>query len=78
MKEILIEQVAGGATVFITSHVLDVVERLCNRVAIIANGRLVAEGSVAELRSAQETLEDIFLRVVGGERATHRLDWLLA
>jgi ABC-2 type transport system ATP-binding protein len=78
MKEILMEQVGRGATVFITSHVLDVVERLCDRVAIIANGRVVAEGSVPELRSAEETLEDIFLRVVGGEKAVHRLDWLLA
>jgi ABC-2 type transport system ATP-binding protein len=78
MKGILMEQVERGATVFITSHVLEVVERLCDRVAIIADGRLVAEGSVPELRSAQETLEDIFLRVVGGERAVHRLDWLLA
>jgi ABC-2 type transport system ATP-binding protein len=78
MKEILMEQVERGATVFITSHVLEVVERLCDRVAIIADGRLVAEGSVPELRSAQETLEDIFLRVVGGEKAVHRLDWLLA
>lgn len=78
MKEILMEQVERGATVFITSHVLEVVERLCDRVAIISDGRLVAEGSVPELRSAQETLEDIFLRVVGGEKAVHRLDWLLA
>lgn len=78
MKEILMEQVERGATVFITSHVLEVVERLCDRVAIIADGRIVAEGSVPELRSAEETLEDIFLRVVGGEKAVHRLDWLLA
>jgi ABC-2 type transport system ATP-binding protein len=78
MKEILMEQVERGATVFITSHVLEVVERLCDRVAIIADGKIVAEGSVPELRSAQETLEDIFLRVVGGEKAVHRLDWLLA
>ncbi len=78
MKEILIEQVRQGATVFITSHVLEVVERLCDRVAIIDRGRLVAQGSVPELRSAEETLEDIFLRVVGGERAVQRLDWLSA
>ena len=76
MKEILIQQVEQGATVFLTSHVLEVVERLCDRVAIIDEGRIVAEGSVPELRSAEETLEDIFVRVVGGEKALQRLEWL--
>ena len=76
MKAILQQQVAGGATVFLTSHVLEVVERLCHRVAIIDQGRLVAEGAVSELRSAEETLEDIFLRVVGGERAYAEPAWL--
>lgn len=76
MKEILLQQVAQGATVFLTSHVLEVVERLCDRVAIITDGRVVAEGSVDELRAAEETLEDIFLRVVGGERAMQPLPWL--
>ena len=52
------------------------VERLCDRVAIVDQGRVVAEGSVAELRSAEETLEDIFVRVIGGERAMQRLEWL--
>src|SRR3954447_6345818 len=51
MKEILIEQVAAGVTVFLTSHVLEVVERLCDRVAIIRRGQLVAEDSVEALRS---------------------------
>ncbi|MBI1354381.1 MAG: ATP-binding cassette domain-containing protein [Acidobacteria bacterium] len=76
MKEILLQQVAQGATVFLTSHVLEVVERLCDRVAIIAEGRVVAEGAVDELRAAEETLEDIFLRVVGGERSMQPLAWL--
>ena len=76
MKEILVEQVSRGATVFLTSHVLEVVERLCDRVAIVDQGRIVAEGSVAELRSAEETLEDIFVRVVGGERPMQKLEWL--
>lgn len=76
MKEILIRQVEQGATVFLTSHVLDVVERLCDRVAIINKGEVVAEGSVDELRSAEETLEDTFVRVVGGARALQTLEWL--
>ena len=69
MKDILLDQVRRGATIFLTSHVLEVVERLCDRVAIIQQGRLVMEGDMAELRSGTETLEDIFVRVVGAARA---------
>ncbi|MCC6390711.1 MAG: ABC transporter ATP-binding protein [Bryobacterales bacterium] len=76
MKDLLLEQVKRGATVFLTSHVLEVVERLCERVAIIHQGRLVVEGEMAALRSGSETLEDIFVRVVGAERHTESLDWL--
>ena len=76
MKDILLGQVRQGATIFLTSHVLEVVERLCDRVAIINEGRLVVEGSMAELRSAEDTLEDTFVRVVGGERTAQNLDWL--
>ncbi len=50
MKDILLEQVRHGATIFLTSHVLEVVERLCDRVAIIHEGKLIAEGSMAEMR----------------------------
>ncbi len=76
MKDILLEQVRHGATIFLTSHVLEVVERLCDRVAIINEGRLVVEGSMAELRGASETLEDAFVRAVGVERTADTLDWL--
>src|SRR6202011_1467150 len=76
MKEILMEQVRHGATVFLTSHVLEVVERLCDRVAIIHEGKLVLTGTMAELRSGSETLEDVFVRVVGAERPAELLDWL--
>ena len=76
MKEILVEQVRHGATVFLTSHVLEVVERLCDRVAIIHDGKLVLGGTMAELRSGSETLEDVFVRVVGAERPAESLDWL--
>jgi ABC-2 type transport system ATP-binding protein len=76
MKEILLEQVRHGATVFLTSHVLEVVERLCDRVAIIHEGKLVLSGTMAELRSGSETLEDVFVRVVGAERPAESLDWL--
>lgn len=77
MKDILLEQVRQGATIFLTSHVLEVVERLCDRVAIIHQGRLIVEGSMEELRAGEETLEDLFVRVVGGPaRTTEALDWL--
>ena len=76
MKEILVQQVKQGATVFLTSHVLEVVERLCDRVAIIDHGRLVVEGTVDDLSAAEETLEDAFVRVVGGERQLRSLEWL--
>src|SRR5438477_4912646 len=72
MKEILLEQVRHGATMFLTSHVLEVVERLCDRVAIIHDGKLVLDGSMQELRRASETLEDAFVRSVGVERAVAR------
>src|SRR5256714_3258877 len=76
MKDILLDQVRCGATIFLTTHVLEVVERLCDRVAIIDQGRIVREGHMHELRAGSETLEDVFVRVVGAERAFERLDWL--
>jgi ABC-2 type transport system ATP-binding protein len=85
--------IARGATIFLTSHVLEIVERLCSHVAIIHQGKLVAQGSLEELRAGVEaqapaedgrhdsaeklTLEEIFLRVVGGSRRTEQeLSWL--
>jgi ABC-2 type transport system ATP-binding protein len=76
MKDLLLDQVRHGATVFLTSHVLEVVERLCDRVAIIDGGRLVMESSMAGLREGTETLEDAFVRLVGAERMLDKLDWL--
>lgn len=76
MKDLLLEQVRNGATIFLTSHVLEVVERLCDRVAIIHQGRVVTEGTMTELRSGSETLEDLFVRTVGGARSADRLEWL--
>lgn len=76
MKDLLQEQVRRGATVFMTSHVLEVVERLCERVAIIHEGRLVMESEMARLRDGLETLEDVFVRVVGASRGAEPLEWL--
>jgi ABC-2 type transport system ATP-binding protein len=76
MKDILLDQVRHGATIFLTSHVLEVVERLCDRAAIINEGRIVAEGSMQDLRGASDTLEDVFVRKVGGAREYDKLEWL--
>ena len=76
MKDILIEQVRHGATIFLTSHVLEVVERLCERVAIIRAGQLILEGPMEDMRGAAETLEDAFVRALGVERMAGTLDWL--
>ncbi len=76
MKDLLLEQVRRGATIFLTSHVLEVVERLCDRVGIIHQGRLILEADTAEFRNAAESLEEVFVRVVGGARPLETLDWL--
>ncbi len=76
MKDLLVDQVRRGATICLTSHVLEVVERLCDRIAIIHEGRLVLEGDMEELRRGSETLEDIFVRLVGAERGAEQLGWL--
>ncbi|MGH9722103.1 MAG: ABC transporter ATP-binding protein [Bryobacteraceae bacterium] len=77
MKDILTEQVRQGNTIFLTSHVLEVVERLCDRVAIIHEGKIVIEGSMDELRTdARDTLEDVFVRVVGAGRTYELPEWL--
>jgi ABC-2 type transport system ATP-binding protein len=101
LKAMLQRMIARGATIFLTSHVLEIVERLCSHVAIIHRGKLVAQGSLEELRAGVEaqaaaalpagampdgetssageklTLEQIFLRIVGGSRpAEQELSWL--
>jgi ABC-2 type transport system ATP-binding protein len=95
LKAMLQGMIARGATIFLTSHVLEIVERLCSHVAIIHRGRLVAQGSLDELRAGVEaqtpsnpddgavvsaekmTLEQIFLRTVGGaRRSDQELSWL--
>ncbi len=84
IKTILARLVAREVTVFLTSHVLEIVERLCNDVAIIHEGRLVASGSLDELRSGvrldegrEMSLEDLFISLVGGDEQVERgLSWL--
>ena len=76
MKDILLDQVRRGATIFLTSHVLEIVEKLCTDVGIIAQGRLVHQGSMAEFRQGA-SLEDKFLEVLGGgHQEARKLSWL--
>ena len=75
MRDILRDFSARGSTVFITSHVLDVVEKLCTHFGIVDKGLLVADGAVAELGG--ESLESVFLKHVGpADDAQKRLSWL--
>ena len=78
LRDLLKRCVERGATVFLTSHVLEIVERLCTDVGIIVKGKLVCQETMEELRSAgAATLEERFLKVVGGdEAATQKLSWL--
>ena len=69
VKDLLQERVRGGATVILTTHILEVAERMADRIGIIQNGKLLAEGTLNELRATageqQGTLEDIFLDLTG-------------
>ncbi|HEV7797837.1 MAG TPA: ABC transporter ATP-binding protein [Pyrinomonadaceae bacterium] len=85
LKDLLSRLTARGLTVFLTSHVLEIVERLCSDIAIIARGKLLAAGSLDELRKGIQledgqdrgsshtgpiSLEEYFIHIVGGERST--------
>ena len=60
------DHIAQGGTIFLCSHILEVAERMCTRVAVIDQGRVLAAGTLDELRSEpSEDLEDIFIRLVG-------------
>ena len=76
IRDMLADFVRRGSTVFLTSHVLDVVEKLCTHVGIIANGRLVEQASLDDIRRGG-SLEARFLEKVGAdEAATRKLSWL--
>ena len=78
IRALLQDLVARRAmTIFLTSHVLEVVERLVTHVGIIRAGRLAAQGTLEEVRGAAGSLEDVFIRTVGEERtARPGLSWL--
>ena len=70
LKNVLQELARQGAAVFVSTHILEIAERMCHRVGILQEGRLIAQGSPEELRQltghADESLEDIFLELTGG------------
>ena len=91
LKTMLQGMINRGATIFLTTHVLEIVERLCTHVAIISQGRLVANGSIEELRAGvastlpgaereqRLTLEEIFLSILGAggqQEPAQELSWL--
>jgi ABC-2 type transport system ATP-binding protein len=86
VKSVLNQLVASGVTIFLTSHILEIVEKLCTEVAIIHHGRLVAHDRLERLRAgiaepgaagSETTLEELFLSLVGGDRSDRgRLSWL--
>ena len=80
IKDLLTAYVRGGGTIFITTHILEIVERLCDYIGIITKGRLVAQGPMAELRAggvSGQSLEERFMAIVGvSPSANVGLDWL--
>jgi ABC-2 type transport system ATP-binding protein len=79
IKELLHSFVARGGTVFLTSHILEIVERLSTHIGVIADGRIVAQGRIEEVRAGAHgkgTLEELFIQLVGGERPAVDLHWL--
>jgi len=68
VKDLLVARVRAGATVILTTHILEVAERLADRIGIIQSGKLIAEGQLSELRTrmgaGEATLEDVFLNLI--------------
>jgi ABC-2 type transport system ATP-binding protein len=63
-REYLRSYVKEGGTIFLSTHILEIAEKLCDRVGILYNGKLIASGKLAELKHSQESLEDVFMRLV--------------
>lgn len=80
IKDLLGEFVKGGGTVFLTSHILEIVERLCDHIGVIHRGRLVTQGPLDEMRRAAgdgRSLESMFLSLIGADRVDGpALEWL--
>jgi ABC-2 type transport system ATP-binding protein len=75
IRTILTDFARSGGTVIVSSHVMDLVQRMCDHVAVVAQGRILAAGTVDEVR-AGSTLEERFVELVGGHGPTEGLSWL--
>ena len=76
IRDLLLNYVSKGSTVFVTSHVMEIVERICSHVGIIANGKLVEQCSLDDL-NARNSLENHFIELVGSNTDEKpNLDWL--
>ncbi len=69
LKEIMREICKSGGAVFFSTHVLDVAEKLCNKVAIIKSGKVLASGNMADIVSDDQSLEDIFMEAIRDDEA---------
>jgi ABC-2 type transport system ATP-binding protein len=71
VKDLLSARVRAGGTIILTTHILDVAERMAERIGIIQHGKLLAEGTLSELRARAggDSLEDVYLRLVGSAEA---------
>ena len=78
IRRVLERYTSSGATVVFSSHVMELVESLCDWVAVMAGGRIRAQGPLAAVRGEAASLQDAFLELVGADRTTgeHDLDWL--
>ena len=77
IRDILHAYVADGGTVIVSSHVMDLVQRMCSHVAIMGEGHVLAAGATDEVRGSQ-SLEDRFVDLVGGRKDGESLSWLTA
>ncbi|QAY74963.1 ABC transporter ATP-binding protein [Agromyces protaetiae] len=75
LTDILERYVAGGGTVVLSSHSMDLIERVCDSAAIVIAGRVLAQGALDEVRAGQ-TLEDRFVELAGGRKAAEGMEWL--
>jgi ABC-type multidrug transport system ATPase subunit len=75
LTDILERYVAGGGTVLLSSHGMDLIERVCDSAAIIVGGRVLAAGTLDEVRGGR-TLEDRFVELAGGRKAAEGMEWL--
>jgi len=73
VKDVLVQNVRAGRSVVMTTHILEIAERMADRIGVISGGKLVAEGTLDEFRSrfgtARASLEDMFLAIVQQDRA---------